>query len=169
MPRTHANMGIKKMVCGEKLTFHPIFSHLFLFYYRMAALNPVFHDDLKTRNNLGAAREIRLFLDLKIELKWFSFQYFMFQECFSTHEKWATTTPLCLNRHSPPSGLLLYQHQGSEKSKDWPPNAANTCEHLVGRKGLSKKFTFFTYFWPWFWLLPQNSQSWGRFLFFSVN
>ena len=69
MPRTHANMGIKKMVCGEKLTFHPIFSHLFLFYYRMAALNPVFHDDLKTRNNLGAAHEIRLFLDLEIELK----------------------------------------------------------------------------------------------------
>ena len=46
--------------------FHPIFSHWFQFYYRMAAHNPVFHDDLKTRINLGAAREIRIFLDLKM-------------------------------------------------------------------------------------------------------
>ena len=153
MPRTRVNMGIKKWILVKNWHFHPIFIHWFQFYYRMAAHNPVFHDDLKTRINLGAAREIRIFLDPKNGLKWFSFQYFMFHECFSTHEKWATTTPLCLNRHSPPSGLSLYQHKGSEKSKVSPPDAANTREHLFGRKGLSKKCTFFTYFWSWFSLL----------------
>ena len=167
MPRTRANMGIKKWIVVKNWHFHPIFSHWFQFYYRMAGHNPVFHDDLKTRINLGAAREIRIFLDPKNGLKWFSFQYFMFHECFSTHEKWATTTPLCLNRHSSPSGLLLYQHKGSEKSKDWPPYAANTCEHLFGRKGLSKKCTFFYLFLTMVFIIaPKQSIVVAFFIFF---
>ena len=159
----------QKKVVVKKRHFYTIFSHKFQFYDQITARNCIFHDDLKTRNNLGAAREIWILIAQKNELIWFLFHFFMFSRFFSTHRHWATTTPLGLNRHGPPSGLLLYYHQGSEKSKTWHPEAANTREYLFGRNGFSKKCNFFTYFWPWFSILPSNSQFRLRFLFFSVN
>ena len=48
----------------------------------MAGHNPVFHDDLKTRINLGAAREIRMFLDLKMNQNDFHSNFSCFKSVF---------------------------------------------------------------------------------------
>ena len=101
--------------------------------------------------------------------KWINmifFLYLTFKQWFSTHEKWAITTPLCLNRHSSPSGHLLYQYKGSKKSKDWRPEAANTCEHLFGRNILCKKGTFLNLFMTMVFILAPKQSIVAAFSIF---
>ena len=48
--------------------FYIISSQWFQIYYEIAARNHVFHDDIKTRIDMGDAREIRMLIESKMKL-----------------------------------------------------------------------------------------------------
>ena len=61
-------MGIKKGIVVEKKHFYPILSHWFQIHHEIAARYRVFHDHIKTRINMGDAREIRILIEPKMKL-----------------------------------------------------------------------------------------------------
>ena len=64
-PRIYVNIYNKGKDGGKKRHFHIISGQWFRSYHEIAARNHVFHDDIKSRTDMGDAREIRMLIDSK--------------------------------------------------------------------------------------------------------